>query len=158
MWLGLLTRYWKPLAAVGAVLLLWMLSLRLESKAFERGYQQATSENAQALAEFTRKNAERVATDEKRIAEAYRAKDLAEGQLAAIRARPPRRLVCHSAPDGSRNVPAAAGVSAPDPAGDGPLPEAAGEGFDPASALYQLVDEADDLTESCRALNSAVHG
>ncbi len=152
-----LLRFWKPLAAVALLALLFIWLQHVRSEAFTRGYQQAVSENARALDawKLTYDRTVRDNADRLRKAEDQHTAELAK--LAALASQPRPRLVCHRT-DRTGAVPATPGLPEPGSADSGLLSRAGAEGFDPVPELFDLAAEADYILANCRQLNQAVHG
>lgn len=154
MWL---LRFWKPLAGAAIVVLAVLLILNYGKSRFAAGYQQATSENAEALTIWEETYEALVAANEKRVQAAAHAHELELASLVARYDKPRPRLVCRTESH-PRDVPAAAGVSEPEAPEAGALRGATEEGFDPTLRLFALAEEADYLLANCRHLHQAVHG
>lgn len=150
---SLALRFWRPLAGMAVVLLVWAWHAHGLAQARREGRQQATSEMQARLAAYAKQA-------EQRITEGYRQHEIDIAQLALARSEPHPSVVCHRT---RPQVRPAAGVSEPEAAGNRALPPRADESadsadFDPTAALYAIADEADDKNAACRMLNMAVHG
>lgn len=157
----LLLRFWKPLVAVGCAAIIWFAVHHYGAQRFSAGYQQATSEDAKALADSKLKYDAKVKADEARIAKADRDTELANGQVAALSATAHReqpRLVCKPAPSHRSELPSTADIHAGEAPAAGVLAGADAEGFDPTSALLDYATDVEYLTVSCRQLHQEVHG
>jgi hypothetical protein len=152
-----LLRFWKPIAGFAIAGLIALLILNYGKARFTAGYQQATSENAEALEQWEKTYEALVEANELRIQQAGLAHEQELAQLAARYDKPRPRLVCRTA-SSSGAVPTAAGIPEAETAETGPLRGTAEEGFDPTFRLFQLAEEADYMLANCRHLNQAVHG
>jgi anti-sigma-K factor RskA len=164
--LAFLLKHWKlagyVLAAAAISLLAWRVSVWREGYKALPAAQQAL-EASQALRV---KEAAQWAAEAARIASVNEGLTNENETLRAVRAATPVRSVrlC-SSPAAARSVapattPAPSGNEAP--AGAGELQEAAGRdlvaGPDIGPSLYALMDEADEVVKSCRALQGYVEG
>lgn len=149
--------FWKPLLAVLMVLasMLWIRHYGAER--YRAGYQQATSEDAAALAKQIHDAAIQEIEDAERLQRATHDLETTRSDLAALRAQPVHHVVCHAAAN-SRSLPEAPGLPDVVVAGSGPLPAEAEGSFDPTAELIALADEADDILAACRYLHQSVHG
>jgi len=151
---------WKPVALLIAAGLTWWLLHHYGERRYSDGYQKAISENEQALALWKAKYEAQVKADEDRLRRANEQHTKEIADLAAIRAQPVPRVVCHTA-SRSSDVPAAAKLPAGEARDSGnvsraPAPDP--QSFDPTDELIALADRADAILADCRALHAAVHG
>lgn len=157
--LALVLRFWRPLLAVLIVLAAMLWIRHYGAQRFHAGYQQATSEDAAALAQQIHDATVKETADALRLQRANHDLQEVRGQLAARRTEPVHHVVCHAKADPSR-VPETAGL--PDvvvaSAGDVPGSPRPDSEFDPTVELYALADTADDMLASCRYLHQSVHG
>lgn len=156
--MGFLLKNWRLFALIAAALAVLWYFRHYGDVRYAAGYGQAAAEQKTVADAQAIQNAQKERDDAKRIADAYQARQSAEAELAAIRARPVPALVCHRAASRPRVLPETARLPDTPPANAGPLPAGAGESFDPSVALTAMADEADSLLADCRMLHQAVHG
>lgn len=156
----------KVLAVVALLSALWGIDAYRLQAAFQRGYDQAGSEDAKLAAIQEIENRKKELAHDKQLADALRSLDAVQAQLVlARRTEPLDHVVCSRAPARAHQLPAGPGVSAGEARDAGLLPrtpaadpQPAAESFDPTDELIALMERADDVLANCRYLHQAVHG
>lgn len=156
----------KALAIVAVAVALGLFEAHRQQAAYQRGYDQAASEDAKQAAIQEIENRKKELAHDKQLADALRSLDAVQAKLVlARRTEPLDHVVCSRAPARAHQLPAGPGVSAGEARDTGLLPRApaadpqpAAESFDPTDELIALMERADDVLANCRYLHQAVHG